>query len=171
MDVAESALAALCDQRTLLMPGQVCDHLAGIGVGDHCPHRHRQHDIRRALAVAIRAVSPLTVFGTVNARKAVLDQRVYVAVSHSVDAAASTTVPAVRTPFRDVFLAPKRRHAIAALAGMDFDQRFVDEFHRLRNKEALSDDRASGQDDHAPQAAGTIVAVLFLRGPLITNFT
>ena len=47
---------------------------------------------------------------------------------------AAAPVAAVRSPFRDVFLAPKRRHAIAAFAGMDFDQRFVDEFHSSETK-------------------------------------
>ena len=64
-----------------------------------------------------------------DAREAVVDQRVDVAVGNRVDAAAAAAVAAVGPAARDELLAPKRGDAVAAFAGVDFDDGFVDEFH------------------------------------------
>jgi hypothetical protein len=67
--------------------------------------------------------------GAVDAREAVVDQRVDVAVGHRPDAAAAAAVAARRAAARHELLAPERGAAVAALAGVHLDLRFVDEFH------------------------------------------
>src|SRR5207247_2526828 len=84
--------------------------------------------------VAIRARAAPAVIGAVDAGEAVVDQRVDVAVGARPDAAAAPAVAAVGAAARHVFLAAKRRRAIAALAGVDLDLRFVDEFHGMEIK-------------------------------------
>src|SRR5690606_40387443 len=76
---------------------------------------------------------------------AVVDQRVDVAIGDRVDAAAASAVAAVGAAARHVLLPPETDGAVAALAGVHFDTRFVDEFHKGRalcagngNKKALS---------------------------------
>ena len=78
----------------------------------------------------------------------VIDQRVDVAIGHRVDTAAATAIAAVRAAERNELLAPKARDAIASVAGDDFDLRFVDEFHDVRNTES------SVRKTKAPQRAG-----------------
>ena len=45
------------------------------------------------------------------------------------DAAATTTVAAIRAAARNEFLAPERGHAVAAVAGDDINEGFINEFH------------------------------------------
>ncbi len=80
-------------------------------------------------AVLVRAAAVLAAIGAMDARVAIVDQRVDVAVGHGPDAAAASAVAAVGSAARHVFFAPKRRRAVAAVAADDLDERFVEEFH------------------------------------------
>ncbi len=71
------------------------------------------------------------VLRAVQARIAVVDQRIDVAIGDGVDGAATAAVAAVGAAERNEFFAAKARNAIATLAGNDFDGCFVDEFHDL----------------------------------------
>ncbi len=121
MDVAEAALAALGDRARAWSHGEVGDQLAGVGVGDHRADRHAQHDVVGALAVLVGAAPVFAALRAMDAREAVVDQRVDVAVGDRVDAAAAAAVAAVGAAARHVFLAPERRRAVAAVAGDDLD--------------------------------------------------
>jgi len=70
----------------------------------------------------------------VDAGEAVIDQRVDVAVGARSDAATAAAVAAVGAAAWHVFLAPEMRRAVAALAGVHFDFRFIDEFHGPETK-------------------------------------
>ena len=97
-------------------------------------HRHPQFDVAAAAAVLVRAASAITVFGTVDARVAVVDQRIEIAVGHRPHAAAAPAVAAARSAPRHVLLAPERGGAVAAFAGVHLDFRLVDEFHSMEMK-------------------------------------
>jgi hypothetical protein len=101
------------------------------GVADHRADRHAQHDVLARASVAVRARAARAVVRAVDAREAVVDERVDVAIGARPDAAAAAAVAAVGAAARHVLLAAKRGRAVAALAGVDFDLRFVDEFHFL----------------------------------------
>jgi hypothetical protein len=77
----------------------------------------------------IRARPVLAALRAMDARIAVVDQRVDVAVCDRVDAAAVAAVAAIRSAARHVFLAAERGDAVAAVAGDDLYLRFVEEFH------------------------------------------
>jgi hypothetical protein len=64
-----------------------------------------------------------------NAVKAILDQRIDVAIGYGKNAAAAAAIAAVRAATRDEFLAPETRDAVPAFSGVDFDVGFVDKFH------------------------------------------
>ena len=127
--VAEPAFATLREHCFLLVPCKISDDLAGIGIGDHGADRHPQHDVVGAMAVLVGAASVLALFCAMNACEAVIDQRVDVAIGDGEDAAALAAVAAVGTAAWNVLLAPEARSAPATVAGNDFDDRFVDEFH------------------------------------------
>jgi hypothetical protein len=129
MDVAEAALAAASDQRLLLVHGKIGDEFAGIGVRDHRADGHAQDDVVRAPAVLVGAVAVLAVLRAMNARIAVFDERVDVAIRERDDAAAATAIAAVGPAARHVLLAAERRRSVAAVAGDDVDVDFVDESH------------------------------------------
>jgi len=74
------------------------------------------------------------VLGAVDAREAVIDQRIDVAVGARPDAAAAAAVAARGPAARHELLAPERGAAVAALARVHFDLRFVDEFHGPETK-------------------------------------
>ena len=129
MQIAQAALTALGHQCTLAVGREIGDAFAGIGIGDHRAHRHPQHDVVGAAAVLVGAASVLSAFRAMDAREAIVDQRVDIAIGDRVDAAAATAVAAVGSAARNVFLAAKGGGAVAAVAGQYFDRRFVDEFH------------------------------------------
>ena len=132
--VAEAALAAAREQRALAVPGEVGDQIAGFLVADHGAHRHAQLEVAPGGAVAVLAQAAGAVLGAVDAREAVVDQRVDVAVGPRPDAAAAAAVAAVGPAVPDVLLAAKVRGAVAALAGVHLDLRFVDELHVVEIK-------------------------------------
>jgi hypothetical protein len=109
--------------------GEIRDGCAGIGIGDHGADRHRERDVVGAFAIAIGALAVLTVLRAVDASEAVFDQRVQIAIGLRINAAAATAVAAARPAARHVFLAPESGDPVAALAGVYFDVRFVDELH------------------------------------------
>src|SRR5262249_24069746 len=80
-------------------------------------------------AVLVRAAAVLAVAGAVDAREAVIDQRVDVAVGDRPDVAAAAAVAARRPALGDELLAPECGAAVPAVAGVHLDPRFVDEFH------------------------------------------
>ncbi len=129
MQIAEAALAALGDQRARSVRGEVGDELAAVGVGDHRADRHAQNHVGAAAPVLIRAAAVLAALGAMDARVAVIDQRIDVAVGQRIDAAAAPAVAAVGPAARNVLLAAERDRAVAAVAGDHLDQRFVEEFH------------------------------------------
>jgi hypothetical protein len=85
-------------------------------------------------AVAVRGHAAYAVFGAVDAREAVVDQGVHVAVGARPHAAAAPAVAAVRPTEADVLLAAEGRGAVPAAASVHLDLRFVDEFHGLQMK-------------------------------------
>src|SRR5581483_1564597 len=127
--IAKAALAAARQQRALGIPREVGDQVAGLCIADHGADRHAQLEIVAGGAIAVRGAAAPTVGGPVDAREAVVDERVDVAVGARPDAAAAPAIAAVRTAAADVFFAAKMRHAVAALAGVHLDFRLVDEFH------------------------------------------
>ena len=65
-----------------------------------------------------------------------------VAIGGGVDAAAATAIASARAAAGHVLLAPKRGAAVSAFAGVDFNDRFIDEFHgssRTRLKDFQAD--------------------------------
>jgi hypothetical protein len=144
MEVAESALATAGQEGPLSMVGQIGDALTGVRIGDHGADRHPQLDVRAARAVAIRASAAVTVGRLMASRVPVVDQGVDVAVGDRPDAAAASAVPAIRSALRDELFPAERRTAVAAIAGRDFDDGFVDELH----------DGEPRKEKAPPQAAG-----------------
>ena len=127
--VAEAAFAARSDAARARRRRQVGDQLARLGILDHGADGHAQHDIFRATTVLVGAAAVLAALRAMDARIAIVDQRVDVAIGDGVDAAAASAVAAVGPAARDVLLAAERCDAVAAVAGDDLDRRFVEEFH------------------------------------------
>ena len=131
MHIAETAFAAFGQHHLCAIAGQISQGFAGVLVNDHGADRHAQEHVIRAFAVLIRTASRFAIFGAVNPRVAVVNQGVDIAVGNRNHTAAASAVTAVGAAFRHKFFAPKRRHAAAAVAGLDLDARFVNEFHDL----------------------------------------
>jgi hypothetical protein len=69
------------------------------------------------------------VLGAVDAREAIVDERIDVAIGACPYAAAASAVTAIGAAARHVLLAAEGRGTVAAVAGVHLDLRFVDEFH------------------------------------------
>ena len=110
---------------------QVGQYVTGDGIANDRANRHVHDDVVAAFAVAIGASPAFAVLGEEFAGVAVVDEGVDVAVGNDIDAAAATTVAAIRTAHGDVFFPAEGGNAVAALAGDDQDLGFVDEFHRV----------------------------------------
>src|SRR4029079_1209951 len=111
MQVAESAPASFRDQRARIVLGQIGDDTAALNVGNDRAHRNAQDDVLGRAAVAIRALTFLTVLRAVDARIAIVDQRVDVAIGEHEDAAAAAAVSTVGAAAGYELLAPEARNA------------------------------------------------------------
>jgi len=138
VEIAQAALAATHEQEALAVGGEVGDQLAVIRVAHDGAHRHAQHHVLAGAAVAVGAHAALAVVGPVHAREVIVDQRIDVAVGARPHAAAAPAVAAVGPALGHVPFAAKARRAVASLAGMHLDLRFVDEFHGPGKEKALS---------------------------------
>ena len=92
MNVAETTLAASCEQDLFAVDIEISDNGLCIFVGDDGAHRYVHEDILAALAVAVAGAAVLSAFGKKFPGVAVFDQGVDVAVGNDIDAAAATTV-------------------------------------------------------------------------------
>src|SRR5579859_3749110 len=129
VNVAQSALTAPGKHRGLPVPGQISEHFARLQVANYGAHRKMQGNIIGGLAVAVAPAPLLAITRAMYAGITVLDERIDVAVCDREYAAAAAAVAAVRAAAWNEFLAPETRDAVAAVAGMDLDNGFVDEFH------------------------------------------
>src|SRR5258706_5986742 len=127
MQVAKPALAALGQDGALAVRREVGEQRAVLL--DEGAHRHAQHYVLAAAPVLVGAAADVAVLSAVDAREAVVDQGVDIAVRDRPDAAATAAVAARRPAARHELFAPERGAAVAALAGVDLDPCFVDEFH------------------------------------------
>ena len=106
------------------------DHfLSRVSVGDNRAHRNAQLDVLSRSSVAICASSVLPVWSLMLARVSEVDQRIDVAIGDDPDAAAAPAIAAIGAALGDEFFASEGSASIAAVAGGDFDRRFIDEFH------------------------------------------
>jgi hypothetical protein len=156
MQIPQAAIATFGNQGALTIVRQIRQQIAGFFFTHDSANRHSQKDVIGATTIAIGASTAFTVAGTEMSREAVFDQRIDIAVGDHPDAAATSTITAIRAALGNEFLATKRDGAIAAIAGGYVDTNFVNKFHRkpglsegingykLReeNKKALSTDRA-----------------------------
>ena len=113
------------------MLGEVANDFIGAHVGDGGAHRHGDHQVVAALAIALLAHAVLATLGAELALVAEVDQRAQVLVGHDPDTAAASPVTAVRPPQRNELLAAKANAAIATITGDDIDFCFVYEFHGM----------------------------------------
>ena len=111
------------------MLGKVGDRFARIRVADDRAHRHAQDNVLPARAVAVCAASVFARGSEELSRVLVVDERIDVAVSLGPHGAAAAAVAAVRAALRNELLAAEARGAVAALAALNLDSGFVDEFH------------------------------------------
>ena len=138
MRVAQTAAAAAGDHRLLADGHEVGDQRAGLVVDDGGPGRDVEDEVVAGLAVPPRA-------GAAAARRrlevvAVLEvaQGRLAGIDAQVDRAAAAAVAAVGATARDMGLAPERRGAIAARAGMDPDLHAVKEHRGILARSAGS---------------------------------
>src|SRR2546427_3787960 len=129
VQVAQAALTAAREQRALAVAGEIGHQRAARRVADQGAHRHAQLDVAARPAVAVGAGALAAALRTMDAREAVVDQRVDVAVGARPHAAAAAAVAAVGAAARHGPLAPERSGAVTALAGVHLDLGFVDELH------------------------------------------
>jgi hypothetical protein len=130
--VAEAMKTALRHQQPRAVTDQVADQFLGIGVVDQGALGHSHDEVVGTLADAIRTLSGLAVGGAKQALEAEIDQRVQARIDFQVDAAAIAAVATVGATARNEFLTAKTQAAVTAVAGLDGDQCFVDEFHGRR---------------------------------------
>ena len=127
--VPETALAAGGKKRAGAVFSEVGNRFARIRVADDRAYGHAQDDVLAARAVAVCAATVFARGSEELSRVLIVDERIDVAVSLSPHGAAAAAVAAVRAALRNELLAAEARGAVAALAALNLDSGFVDEFH------------------------------------------
>src|SRR5690606_39217919 len=120
---------ALGHDQALSTQGQIADDLPGIGIEYRGAHGYWQYQIGGGAAAAIAAPPLLAIASAKGALVAVVDQGVEIGVGDQDHVATVATVATVGAAAGHIFFPPKAQAAVAALAGMDADGCFIDEFH------------------------------------------
>jgi hypothetical protein len=107
----------------------VSNPFPGLGIRNNRTKRHADDNILAAFAGFVPPHATLAVLRLVFPQVPEIDQRVQSRITLEIDAAAPAAIPTVRTTVLDVLFPAKRCRTVAALAGMDFDIGFVNEFH------------------------------------------
>ncbi len=117
MQIAEPARPPLASSTFCSWCCRSATTFSGGGICDDCAYRHAQHDIFSPLAVTIGAAPVLSLFGAMNTGKAVIHQRIDVAVGNGKNTAATSAIAARRTAFWNVFFPAETCGAIASFSG------------------------------------------------------
>ncbi len=127
--VAKAVETALRDPQTLAGGDQVADQFAGVGVVGQGADWNDDFQISAAAAGAVGAHTVLATLSAKTPRVAVIDQSIEFRVGAQVNAAPVAAIAPVGATKRDVFLAAEADTAVAAIAGLDADDHFIDKFH------------------------------------------
>ena len=145
-------LAAARDQQLPAIACNLADQLAGVGVHDLRPQRHRQEQILALLAGTVTAAALPAALRAELAGVAVIGQRVQAFAPNEINVAAVAAVAAVRPAERDEFLAPERQRAVAAATGLHAYADFVDELHMSFCRKDAKTRRKEGQNMQKPRS-------------------
>ena len=127
--VAPAALAAARHQQFHAGLRQVAELLAGLAVAHDGARRHVDQCCPAAATGHVAAAARLAVLGAEGAHDAKVRQRVDAVLGAQRDAAAVAAIAAIRSAEGHELLAAEAHAAAAAVAGLDPDSCFVDEFH------------------------------------------
>ncbi len=122
-------VSAARNQQLFAMRHDLANVFFGIGVVHAGADRHPDQQVLALAPGHLPAHTVLAAFGTMVTLMAKIDQRIQTAVADQQDTAAVTAVTAIRAALGDELFAPKAHAAVAAIPGLDLDNRFVDEFH------------------------------------------
>src|SRR5215472_9656178 len=128
--VAQTPPSAGGSDKTLGGCDQVAQQLAGLRVLHQRAYRHMEQKIRRGGPVAVVAQAVLAILRSMHRLVAIVEQRGKTRVGDQHDRASLAPIPAARPAALDVLLSPKCDRAIATVAGLHRDPRFIDELHR-----------------------------------------
>jgi hypothetical protein len=114
------------------MSTKIRDKASGFFVENDSTYRHSEIDVLSPRAIALGAAPMLAVFCPVQTCKAIVDQGVDIPVSDGENATSPPTVAAVGPASGHMFFPSERARPASAIAGMNFNFRFINEFHCRR---------------------------------------
>src|ERR1700722_16902112 len=116
--IATATAATVRHQNALARCSQVRDGLVRLRIEYHRAYRNEQHHVFARLPAAIRAFAVTATVGFELTVIAISQQRIVVDVRFQINTRAVAAIAAGRAPARDIFFAPKRHAAVAAMASL-----------------------------------------------------
>ena len=123
--IASSPAAAARRAKALARRSEVEKLFAGIGIVNNGSHRDLQNGIDAGTPVTLGAFAVPAALGAEFAIVAIAKKRVVIRIRFQVDVAAVAAISAGRAPARDVFFPAESHAAVAAVATLHFNFRFV----------------------------------------------
>ena len=111
----------------LAIVGEIVQHFAGSDVVNHRADRHRDLEGVAFAPGAIAAFAVTSAFGLVLGVETEMEEGVVMLARDEDDVAAAAAVAAAGAAAGNELLAPERKNAVAAVAGLHVDSYFVDE--------------------------------------------
>src|SRR5262245_39131087 len=130
--IAEAAITALGDRRTLTYFREIGDERLAVFFVDLSADRHLENDILAVSAGAVLAHAITAALRLEVLLVSVIDQSIETINSFDHHGPAFSAIASVRPAELDEFLAPERHAAFAARAGRYVHLGFIEEFHDLR---------------------------------------
>ena len=129
LSVAPAALPAFHDQKALALFGHIAKLFFGFRVDDDRTDRHRNVEIGSTGSGAVTTRACRSILGLEGAMEAEVGERIHTWRADQIDICALPAVAPIRPAEGDELLATKAHGAAAAVAGLNFDDCFVDETH------------------------------------------
>lgn len=126
--VATTAATAFGDHKLLAVLGEIVEEFASVPVVNNGTDGNLDDMVFARFAGFVRTFAVATALGGMFGIHAQVKESVVVSAAFKNDVAAVTAIAAAGTATRDEFLAPECRTAVTAVAAIDVDFGFVDEF-------------------------------------------
>ena len=136
--IAQTTMPAVSNFQSLPFIGQIADQFAGIDIVDHSTAGYIYVQIFARFPGLVSPGSGLAAFGAKSPLHPEIDQRVDRLVGNHEYIAAMSTIAAIRTALGNKLLPQKTQAAVTAVAGLDSNSCFIDEFHRANTKKGQS---------------------------------
>ncbi|CSA66850.1 Uncharacterised protein [Vibrio cholerae] len=111
------------------MFGHFTNDFIGVNIDGTSTYRYAQLFVFTAFTCTVTATAVFTTLRFIKALETIVNQSVEVFISDHIHIAAITTITTIRAAIGNEFFTPEAHNTVAAITSLNFNYRFIYEFH------------------------------------------